>query len=288
MDHDWLAAAFAEHRERLRSVAFRVLGSRAEAEDAVQEAWLRLSRSDPGSIENLAAWLTAVVARVAIDMTRSRSSRREELVGSLGDVDLSAPSDPAVEAETADSVGLALLVVLERLSPSERLAFVLHDMFALPFDEIGPILERSANAGKQLASRARNKVRGVELPSAVDAARHREVVEAFLAASRHGDFEGLVTLLDPDVALEGDAVVVRMGGPHVARGADAVAAVFCSRAQAVQPALVDGHVGFAWIVGERPRVAWNLYFDDDRATIVHIEMHADRARLDRLGVAPLP
>jgi len=212
-DHDWLARRFEDHRAHLRAVAYRMLGSSGEADDAVQEAWLRLSRSDTSGIDNLGGWLTTVVARVCLNMLQARRSRREQPVGH----DLpeppagrGGPDDPEQQALEADSVGLALLVVLDPLTPAERLAFVLHDLFAVPFEEIAPILERSPAAARQLASRARRRVRGAEPPEA-DVARQRAVVDAFLAASREGDFDALVALLDPDVVLRADRAVVRTG-----------------------------------------------------------------------------
>src|SRR5436190_854149 len=206
-ERDWLAERFESDRTRLRAVAYRMLGSVSEADDAVQEAWLRLSRSDAGDIENLSGWLTTVVARVSLDMLRSRKSRREESLGPhVPEPILSNPDelDPEHEALLADSVGLALLVVLETLSPDERLAFVMHDMFAVPFDEIGPLVGRSPAAARQLASRARRRVRGAAQPPDVDLARQREVVDAFLAAARGGDFDALLRLLDPEVVLRVD------------------------------------------------------------------------------------
>src|SRR3954463_9481088 len=200
MDDDWLARQFEEHRPRLRAVATRLLGSGSEADDAVQETWLRLSRTDPGSVENLGGWLTTVVGRVALNMLRSRSTRREEpLDGHPGDDRPSSDPGPADTAVLADSVGMALVVVLETLTPAERLAFVLHDLFDVPFDEIAPILDRSPAAARQLASRARRRVRGAE--PADDHARRREVVSAFLAASKGGDFTALLELLDPEAVL---------------------------------------------------------------------------------------
>src|SRR5438067_7270840 len=214
-ERDWLAERFQEHRPRLRDVAYRGLGSTSEAEDAVQEAWIRLSRSNAAAIENLEAWLVTVVGRVALDILRARKTRREEpLETHLPDpiVDSTDGVDPQHEALLADSVGLALLVVLETLTPAERLAFVLHDMFAIPFEEIAPIVERTPEAARQLASRARRRVRGTAPATDADPARHRQVVAAFLAASRNGDFDALLSLLDPDVVLRADSTVVRMGG----------------------------------------------------------------------------
>src|SRR5216110_2984104 len=206
-ERDWLAERFEEHRTHLRAVAYRMLGSVSEADDAVQEAWLRLSRSDTDEIENLGGWLTTVVARVSLNMLRSRTTRREEPLGvRLPDpiVDPADGTDPEHAALLADSVGLALLVVLETLSPAERLAFVLHDMFAVPFDEIAPIVDRSPEATRQLASRARRRVQGQRAVPDVDLDGQREVVEAFLAAAREGDFEALVAVLDPDVVVRAD------------------------------------------------------------------------------------
>src|ERR671922_2719903 len=223
---EFLADRFEEQRTRLRAVAYRMLGSMSEADDAVQEAWLRLSRTDSGAIENLEGWLTTVVARVSLNMLRSRNLRREEPLGvRLPDpiVDRADGTDPEHEALLADSVGLALLVVLETLSPAERLAFVLHDMFAVPFDEIAPIVDRSPEAARQLASRGRRRVRGTAPVPDADLARQRELVDAFLAAAREGDFEALVAVLDPDVVLRADQGV-RPGASTEIRGARTVAA----------------------------------------------------------------
>src|SRR5204862_6323981 len=222
-----------------------MLGSTAEVDDAVQETWLRLSRSDTSSVENLGGWLTTVVARVCLDMLRVRKSRREEPMGPH--VPEPAADDAhGREAEMADSVGAALLVVLETLAPAERLAFVLHDMFAVPFEEIAPIVDRSPAAARQLASRARRRVQGSDAVPAADPSRQRRVVAAFLAASREGDFEALLAVLDPDVVLRADGAVVRMGGGAEVRGAREVATTFSGRALAVEPALVDGTAGAAW------------------------------------------
>ena len=245
-DKDFLARRFEENRTRLRAVAYRMLGSATEADDAVQEAWLRLSRTDATSVENLPAWLTTVTARVCLNMLRSRETRREAPF-ELREYDARADDavDPEQEALLADSVGLALLVVLDTLTPAERLAFVLHDMFDLPFDEIAPIVGRSSTAARQLASRARRRVRGAPA-SDTDVTRQRRVVDAYLAATRGGDFEALVRILDPDVELRADAEAVPSGVPVVLRGAEAVAhgaVASAARAQITQPALVNGAVG---------------------------------------------
>jgi RNA polymerase sigma factor (sigma-70 family) len=287
-EHDWLVDRFESRRAHLRAVAYRMLGSTGEADDAVQEAWVRLNRSDTSTIENLDGWLTTVVSRVSLDMLRSRASRREEpAVGELPD-QLEGPAaggDPEHEAMLADAVGSALLVVLDTLSPAERLAFVLHDMFAVPFDEIGPIVGRSANAAKQLASRARHKVQGKGTAPDADPARQREVVDAFLAASRSGDFDALVALLDPDIVLIADAAAVEMGSPEETQGAAAVAGTFSGRALAAQAALIDGAVGIVWAVSGRARVAWDLTIRDGK--VVNIEMLADADTLDALDVTIL-
>jgi RNA polymerase sigma-70 factor, ECF subfamily len=274
-ERDWLVDRFEARRTHLRAVAYRMLGSTGEADDAVQEAWVRLNRSDTSAIENLDGWLTTVVSRVSLDMLRSRASRREEPAG--GDLpdnieSAAAGGDPEHEAMLADTVGSALLVVLDTLSPAERLAFVLHDMFAVPFDEIGPIVGRSPNAAKQLASRARQKVQGKEAVSDAHPARQREVIDAFLAASRSGDFDALVALLDPDIVLVADSAAVGMGSPEEIRGAAAVAGTFSGRALAAEAALIDGAVGVVWAVAGRPRVAWDFTISDGK--VVHIDMLA--------------
>ena len=223
---DELAERFEAHRGRLRAVAYRMLGSLGEAEDAVQETWLRLARADAGEVENLAGWLRTVVSRICLDMLRSRTARREDPFGEPGPEGMRWDEDaPAPEAETllADSVGLALLVVLDRLSPAERVAFVLHDSFAVPFEDIAPIVGRSAGATKKLASRARHKVRGASTLPAAELDGHRRVVEAFLAAARGGDLDGLLTLLAPDVVRRADAAALPPGGAPEVRGARAVA-----------------------------------------------------------------
>ena len=246
-ERDWLAEQFEDHRSRLLGVAYRMLGSLSEADDAVQEAWLRLSRTDSDEIENLGGWLTTVVSRVSLNMLRSRKARREEpLAGRLPDplIDRADGIDPEHEALLADSVGLALFVVLETLSPPERLAFVLHDIFAVPFDEIAPIVERSPEAARQLASRARRHVRAERTVPDADLETQREVVDAFLAAAREGDFDRLVAVLDPDVVVRQDFGPV--GGSREIRGAGAVARQALGYAQIgldIRPALINGVAG---------------------------------------------
>ncbi len=285
---EWLAERFEEHRARLRAVAYRMLGSLSEADDAVQEAWLKLSRSDAEVIENLGGWLTTVVARVSLSMLRSRATRREEPLGvHMPDpvVDRPDGTDPEHEALVADSVGLALLIVLETLSPAERLAFVLHDMFGVPFDEIAPIVERSPAATRQLASRARRRVQGERAMPDPDLNRQREVVDAFLAAARGGDFDALVAVLDPDVVLRVD-----LGGGMIqeVRGAKAVA----SQAQAysrldlvVHRALINGAVGAVSTLGGRP---FSVGAVTVRAgTIVELDFLSDPERLAQLDLSVL-
>lgn len=241
-ENERLAQRFDEHRARLRAVAYRMLGSADEADDAVQETWLRLSRTDSGNVESLPAWLTTVVARVSLNMLRSRKSRREEPLERHGADQIASEQrgDPEQEALLADSVGLALIVVLDTLSPAERLAFVLHDMFDVPFDDLAPIVGRSVPATRQLASRARCRVKGVDTMPDADHARQRHVVDAYLAATRAGDFEALVALLDPDVVLRADREVVPTPSPIVIHGARAVAKgamASMGRAQSTQPVL---------------------------------------------------
>ena len=285
---EWLAERFEENRTRLRAVAYRMLGSLSEADDAVQEAWLRLSRSDTSGVENLCGWLTTVVARVSLDMLRSRKSRREEPLGAhLPDPIVSRADgiDPEHEALLADSVGLALLVVLETLAPAERVAFVLHDMFAVPFDEIAPIVGRSPTTARQLASRARRRVQGAATVPDADLTRKRGVVAAFLAASRDGDFGALLALLDPDVVLRADRAAVHAGASKEVRGAPAVADTFSGRAWFAQPALVNGAAGAVWAPRGRPRVVFG--FTIARGKIVAIDLVADPERLRQLDLAVL-
>ena len=283
---DWLAEQFEAHRAHLRAAAYRMLGSRSEADDAVQEAWIRLSRADTSDVANLGGWLTTVVARVCLDMLRSRKARSEESLGphvlepAVGQEDRSHPEQ---ETLLADSVGLALLVVLETLAPPERVAFVLHDMFDLPFEEIAPIVGRSPAAARQLASRARRRVQGAGKTATADLARRRAVVDAFLAASRDGNFDALLAVLDPDVVLRADGAAVQAGAASEVHGAAAVAETFKGRARAAQPALVDGVPGLVWAPGGRPRVVFLFTIADEK--IVAIELVGDPERLRQLNVA---
>ncbi len=288
LGHDWLAEQFEANRTHLRAVAYRMLGSLSEADDAVQESWLHLSRSGTSGVENLGGWLTTVVARVCLDMLRSRRSRREEPVAAHlpdpveGRVD---GIDPEHEALLADSVGPALLVVLEMLAPAERLAFVLHDLVAVPFDEIAPIVGRSPAAARQLASRARRRVQGAATVPDADLTRQREVVDAFLAASRGGDFDSLLTLLDPDVVLRADHAAEQLGASREVRGAPAVAGTFSGRARVAQLALVNGAAGAVLASGGRPRVVFG--FTLTRGKIVEIHLVAELARLAELDLVVL-
>jgi RNA polymerase sigma factor (sigma-70 family) len=292
-EHGWLAERFEGQRGHLRAVAYRMLGSLSEADDAVQEAWLRLVRSDTGDIENLGGWLTTVVGRVCLDMLRYRKSRREEPLGEpLGArfpdpiVGRQGGIDPEHEALLSDSLGLALLVVLETLSPAERLAFVLHDMFAVPFDEIAPIVGRSPSAARQLASRARRRVQGAANVPDADLTRQREVVDAFLAAARNGDFDALVAVLDPDVTLRADSGAVPAGASREVRGAAAVAKRAAKgRARAARPALVNGEMGV--VVAPRGRLLMVLGFTISGGKIVEIDAIADPERLRQLDLAVL-
>jgi RNA polymerase sigma factor (sigma-70 family) len=281
---EWLAERFEENRTHLKVVAYRILGSLNEADDAVQEAWLRLSRADTSGVENLGGWLTTVVARICLDMLRSRGARREEPLGEQVSTVMGAHEeglDTEHEALLGDSVGLALLVVLETLEPAERLAFVLHDLFAVPFDEIASILGRSPAAARQLASRARRRVQGAEVPD-TDPSRQRAVVDAFLAASRRADFDTLIALLDPDVVLRADRAAVQSGAPSDVRGAEAVAQTFAGRARVARLALINGAVGAVWSQGGRPRVAFGFTIKEGK--IVGIDLVADPERLGQLDL----
>jgi RNA polymerase sigma-70 factor (ECF subfamily) len=314
-DSDWLAAAFEEHRDHLRAVAYRLLGSMTDADDAVQDTWLRLTGSDTREVANLGGWLTTVVARVSLNMLRSRRHRQEEPLGdswpgaaegaaragSLTGPGGTAPAgaagppgwagDPEDEAVLADSVGLALLVVLDTLTPAERLAFVLHDLFAMPFTEVAAVLGRTPEAARQLASRARRRVRGAPSPErAADLARQREVATAFMAAARGGDLSALVAVLDSDVRLTADAFAVPSGRPVVLHGADTVArnaSAASVRAGQSQLALVDGAVGIVLAPAGRLQVVLALTVSPARR-ITGIDVIADPDRLRRLRMAVLP
>jgi RNA polymerase sigma-70 factor (ECF subfamily) len=288
-EKDWLTLRFDESRAHLRAVAYRMLGSAGEAEDALQEAWLKLSRSDTRAVENLSGWLTTVVARVCLDMLRARRSRREEPLTLAGDERIG--SNPEAELTMADAVGPALLIVLDTLAPAERVAFVLHDMFDLSFDEIALIVDRSPAAARQLASRARRSLRGAPIPAA-DVARQRVLVNAFLAASRDGDFERLIAALSPDVVLRADELAVRRakanlrhGAPELAsevRGASRVSDAFKGRARAALPALIDGEAGAVWAVDGQVLAAFLFTFA--RAKIAGIDVIMDPGHLAELDV----
>ncbi|SHN18465.1 sigma-70 family RNA polymerase sigma factor [Actinacidiphila paucisporea] len=304
-EHDWLVERFETDRPRLRAVAYRMLGSLAEADDAVQEAWIRTSRADVDAVENLSGWLTTIVARVSLNMLKSRRSRREDLV----DVpETGGPAhgaggtaDPEQEALLADSVGLALLVVLDTLTPAERLAFVLHDMFAVPYEDIAPIVDRTPAAARQLASRARRRVQQAASDTAADGgagaralddagdavaqAGRADLVRAFLAASREGEFEALLAVLDPDIVVRTDQAAINMsaqanvGGfaPEI-HGADAVTRAFLNRVWSPVPALVNGSAGLVWVQNGAPRAVFRFTIEDDR--ICAIDIRADLAGVD--------
>jgi RNA polymerase sigma factor (sigma-70 family) len=289
---EWLAERFEEHRGHLRAVAYRMLGSLSEADDAVQDAWLRVSRAGAGEVDNLGGWLTTIVARVCLNMLRARNTRREESLGvRLPDPVVSPEGQlqPDEEAVLADSVGLALLVVLDTLSPAERLAFVLHDMFDLPFEEIAPMVGRSPVAARQLASRARRRVKGAAVPAPdPDLARQRDVVDAFFRAARGGDFDALVALLDPDVVLRSDFGARRPAAPRVIRGAAAVAGQALMAAfptARLHPALVNGAAGVVVTVDGRPFAVMGFTVSGGR--IVEIDAIADPERVRRIAAAVL-
>jgi RNA polymerase sigma factor (sigma-70 family) len=282
---EWLAGRFEDDRARLLSMAVRMLGSQAEAEDALQESWLRVSRADTGSVENLSGWLTTVVSRVCLDMLRSRRSQREELAG------VNVPEDaveeqeeggPEQEAMLADSVGLALLMVLDALAPAERVAFVLHDMFDISFAEIAPVVGRTPAAARKLASRGRRRLQETGVPSLAGFARQRQVASAFLAASRDGDFAALLAVLDPDVVMRADSPAVAWGAPERVHGAAAVAGIFAGRAREARLAMIDGGAGLVWAPEGRPRVVF--VFAVREQLITTIDMIADPDRLTRLDV----
>lgn len=287
---EWLAGEFEKHRAHLRAVAYRMLGSATEAEDAVQESWIRLGRTDANDIENLRAWLTTVVARVCLDMLRTRTSRREDSLDTHvpDPVIARAEGDPESDAMLADSVGLALLVVLETLEPAERLAFVLHDVFGMPFDEIAPIVDRSAVAARQLASRARRRVQSRAPNPDHDLRQQRRVIDAFMAAAQEGDFEALVAVLDPDIVLRADGGTVA-GLSRVVRGARAVAAqaaTFSRSGLSNEMVLVNGSIGF---VSRRQdgRVFSVIGFTIAGGKIVEMDILADPERLSRLDLSAI-
>jgi RNA polymerase sigma factor (sigma-70 family) len=289
-ENQWLADRFEEHRAHLRAVAYRMLGSLSEADDAVQDAWLRVSRAGAGEVENLGGWLTTIVARVCLNVLRSRNTRREEsLDGHLPDpvVSVEPARQPEEEAVLADSVGLALLVVLDTLTPAERLAFVLHDMFQLPFSEIAPMVGRSPEAARQLASRARRRVKGAQIPAPdPDLARQREVVDAFFRAARAAEFDSLVALLDPDVVLRSDFGGRRPSAPKVIHGAAAVAGQARGLPGAeLHPALVNGTAGMVITVHGRPYAVMGFTVVDGK--IIEIDAIADPERVGRIAAAVL-
>ena len=283
-DQDSLTQRFEAARDHLRAVAYRMLGSTTEADDAVQEAWLRVSRADTRDVENLRGWLTTVTSRVCLDMLRSRKSRGEESLGAHEPEPEGArrhERNPEEEALLGDSVSVALMIVLDQLAPAERVAFVLHDMFDLTFDEIAPILRRSPVATRQLASRARRRIRGAPPVPESTRRRQREVVEAFLRASREGDIEGLVAVLDPDVVVRGDAAAVRLGGEPELVGASAVAESFRGRARAAIVGLIDGEVGVHVPVNGRMLLVLQIAFADD-GRIAAIDAVAEQAAIAEL------
>ncbi|HEX3757442.1 MAG TPA: sigma-70 family RNA polymerase sigma factor [Kofleriaceae bacterium] len=286
-DTSWLARRFDENRSHLRAVAYRMLGSASEADDAVQEAWLKTSRTDTHEVENLRGWLTTVTARVCLDMLRSRTARPQEPLGE--EVDAPTPHGPDTELAIADAIGPALQIVLDMLSPAERVAFVLHDLFDLPFEVIGPIIERSPVAARQLASRARRRVRGGAAAER-EVPEHRELVSAFLAASREGNFEALVALLAPDAVLRADELSLRTaaqypgGAPQLTpevRGAALVADAFKGRARAARAALIDGDAGAVWVMGGQIRAAFLFAFEHGKIAGLDLVMEpADLAELE--------
>jgi RNA polymerase sigma-70 factor (ECF subfamily) len=284
-EQEWLAGRFEEHRGHLRAVAYRMLGSTAEADDAVQEAWLRASRAGADGVENVGGWLTTIVARVALDALRSRTSRREEPIDALPIETLErrdTAADPEHDAVRADEVGGALLVVLDLLTPAERVAFVLHDMFAVPFEEIAPIIDRTPVAARQLASRARKRVQGASGAGADDPPRRRAIVDAFLAAAREGHFAGLMSLLDPNAVMRADAAAIQMGGPPEFVGATAIAERVSGGARVLRMALLDGEPGAVWMTGKEIRVAFA--FSIAGGVIVGIDLISDPGRLAAMSV----
>jgi RNA polymerase sigma-70 factor (ECF subfamily) len=284
VENEWLTTEFDANRKHLQAVAYRMLGSQTEADDAVQETWIRLHRTDTSDVANLGGWLTTVVARICLDMLRSRVTRREEPMVETAVAAADESAGPEQAALIAESIGPALLVVLETLTPAERVAFVLHDLFAVPFDEIAPIVGRSPAAARQLASRARRRVQGAPA-GAADRERQRAVVDAFLAASRGGDFEALLAVLDPDVVLRADEPTVQSGAPAELRGASDVAEQFAGQARGARPALIDGAVGLVWMQGGKPRVVFDLTIVGER--IAAIELLSDPVLLGALELSVL-
>jgi RNA polymerase sigma-70 factor (ECF subfamily) len=285
-EKNFLAQQFEANRGRLRGVAYRMLGSLSEAEDAVQEAWLRLGRTDAAGVDNLGGWLTTVVARICLDMLRSRKARREDALDAAGPEPVANDNIEAVleqESQLADSVGLALLVVLQTLAPAERIAFVLHDMFDLPFDEIAPVVGRSPTAARQLASRARRRVQGKAAEPDADRDAQRRVVDAFLTAARGGDMQGLLAALDPNIVVRSDAAARKLGASPEVHGAERVARFYLGKAQEARPALVDGSVGIVVAPRGRLFLALKLTFANNR--IAGIDVVADPAQLRNIDVA---
>jgi len=279
-DHDVLSARFEENRSHLRAMAYRMLGSTSEADDAVQETWLRFSRTDTSDVENLGGWLTTVVSRVCLDMLRTRTSRREEPMAEDGPAPASGRGptrDPEGEAILADEVGDAMMVVLDTLSPAERLAFVLHDTFGVPFDEIALIIDRSPAATRQLASRARRRVQGATPQTAPDRDRQREAVSAFLAAARNAEFDALLELLDPDARVRADSFAAKLGGTLLeATGATAVARTLAGRAYGAKLALIDGKPGIGWLPGDNLRGVMVFTFAGDRIAAIDLVGEPER------------
>jgi RNA polymerase sigma-70 factor, ECF subfamily len=285
----FLAEQFQANAPHLRSVAYRMLGSFSDAEDAVQEAWIRLDRTDAGAVENLRAWLTTVVARVSLDMLRMRKSRREdEFDVAASELGILADGDLEQEVALADTVGLALMILLQSLSPTERVVFVLHDMFDLPFDDIAPIVGRSSDAARQLASRARRRIRAPQAAIQGDLTRRQQVLEAFLAAARSGDLAGLIAVLDPEVSFSADKAAVDLGGPPELRGADVVAKHFAGRAQAAQVALVDGQLGLAVVVAGRLLLVLKILIEDERIAFIEALADSERLRGAEINIGPGP
>ena len=282
-DVEWISGQFEANRSRLEGIAYRMLGSRAEAEDAVQDTWLRVARGDHAAVENWAGWLTTVTGRICLDRLRSRQSRREELMGAaVPDLeDAAVERDPAQAAVLADSVGAALMVVLESMAPEERVAFVLHDVFAVPFDAVGEILDRSPQAARQLASRGRRRVQGMPAMSRVDLVQHRTLVDAFLRAVREGDFEGLVRLLHPDVVLRPDRAALRIGSRPETRGATEVASALSGGARGARLVLANSLPALAWAPGGRIRSVIEFTVVDGQIAAITVTAEADRiAELD--------